>query len=609
MTLKYCFYFCLLLMCQYVCAQKTPVIELDEVLISDGQLNKFSNSQSVQKLKDSVIDHNSASLTTLLNYNSVIYFKENGLGMASSPSFRGTTASQTAVIWNGININSQLSGQTDFNTISARDFNSVIIRAGGGGAIYGSSAIGGSIHLNSDLSFENQFKNNLQLNYGSFNTLNVNYSSQMATDKWSTNASVSRNSSDNNFRYLGTNRNNENGQFENTSLNFSLGYKLDSSNVFKLYSAVFDSERHFSGTLSAPSKSKYIDLNTRNLLEWSSVYDQFTSKVKTAFLSEKYKYFENAATPIFSYGEVKTLIFKYDLSYKINSKIELNSVLDYTQNKGLGSDIGDEKRQISSGMVLLKHLLFANFLYEVAIRKEVTNNYESPVLFSVGTNYAPFSFYELKINASRNYRIPTFNDLYWQGSGNPNLNPESSYQAEIGHLFKSKNAQFSVTNYYIKIKDLIYWAPGLDGNWKPNNVGKVATCGVEVLVNYKKKWGKNHFDCAATYAYTISENEITKRQLIYVPYHKFNASLAYSFRKFNSFFQYLYNGEVFTSSDNFYVLDDYLVSNAGIDYSFGKNKTFKLGFTVLNVFNESYQNVSVRPMPGRNYTMNLTFNF
>lgn len=609
MTLKRCFAFCLLLLCQIISAQQDAVIKLDEILISDVQLNKFSNSQSVLKLTDSVIASNKTSLTTLLNYNSVIYFKENGLGMVSSPSFRGTTASQTAVIWNGININSQLNGQTDFNTISAKDFNSIAIRAGGGSAVYGSSAIGGSIHLNTDLSFVNKFDNTLQVDYGSFNTLGVNYKMQMATAKFSTQASISRNSSDNDYEYLDTNKKNENGQFYNTSLNVNLGYKMDSKNVLKFYSYLFDGERHFSGTLAAPSKSKYIDLNTRNLLEWIGSYNQFTSKLKMAFLSEKYTYFENAATSVFSYGEVKTVSAKYDLSYKINSKLELNSVLDYTENKGSGSDIGEDVRQIGSGILLLKHKPFSKFLYEIAVRKEITNIYNSPVLFSIGTNYSPFSFYQLKINGSRNYRIPTFNDLYWQGSGNLDLKPESSYQVEIGQAFRFKNTTFSITNYYIKIQDLLHWSPGFDGNWRPNNIGKVTTYGTEILLNYAKKIGKNQFDLTTTYAYTVSEDEVKKKQLIYVPYHKFTASLAYSFKKITAHCQYLYNGEVFTSSDNFYSLDDYLISNIGIDYQFGKKKFLQLGFDVLNVFNESYQNVSMRPMPGRNYTINLTFNF
>ena len=609
MTLKNCFVFCLLLLCQFISAQQDSIIKLDEVLITDAQLNKFSNSQSVSKLTDSVISNNKTSLTSLLNYNSVIYFKENGLGMVSSPSFRGTTASQTAVIWNGININSQLNGQSDFNTISAKDFNSVAIRAGGGSAIYGSSAIGGSIHLNSDLSFVSKFDNILQVNYGSFNTLGVNYKMKVATEKFSTQASISRNSSDNDFVYLGTDKRNENGQFFNTSLNLNLGYKINAASILKFYSYLFEGDRHFSGTLAAPSKSKYIDLNTRNLLEWVGSYSQFTSKLKVAFLSEKYKYFENASTSIYSYGEAKTLVTRYDLSYKISPKMELNSILDYTQTTGTGSDIGKDKRQIGSGILLFKHKPFSKFLYEIAVRKEITTNYDSPVLFSIGTNYSPIKFYKLKLNGSRNFRIPTFNDLYWQGSGNTNLQPESSYQAEIGQDFRFKNTTFSITNYYIKIQDLIQWAPDSSGNWRPNNVAEVTTYGLEFLINYTKQIGKNHFDFNATYAYTVSEDAIKKKQLIYVPYHKFTASLAYSFENFTAHYQYLYNGEVFTSSDNFYSLDHYWVSNVGIDYYFGKKKPLQLGFDVGNIFNKNYQSVEVRPMPGRNYTINLTFNF
>jgi len=198
--------------------------------------------------------------------------------------------------------------------------------------------------------------------------------------------------------------------------------------------------------------------------------------------------------------------------------------------------------------------------------------------------------------------------LYWQGSGNLNLEPESSYQIEIGHAFEFKNTTFSITNYYINIQDLILWSPSSNGNWRPNNIGKVATYGAEVLFNYVKKTSENQFDFTATYAYTVSEDQIKKKQLIYVPYHKLTASVAYSFENITAHYQYLYNGEVFTSSDNFYSLSDYLVSNVGIDCHFGKNKLLQLGFDVLNVFNRNYQSVSMRPMPGRNYTINLTFN-
>ena len=609
MTLRKLFLFAILFLCQCICAQNDSVVKLDEVSISDSQLRKFSNSQSVLQLNDSIIRKNKASLTTLLNYNSVIYFKENGLGMVSSPSFRGTTAQQTAVIWNGININSPFNSQTDFNTISTKDFNSVSIRAGGGSSVYGSSAIGGSIHLNNELNFGNRFDNTLQLSYGSFNTANLNYRMQVSGKRLSSQISISRNSSDNDYPYIDTNQKNENGQFYNTSFAVNMGYKLDSGNVVKFYSYLFEGQRHFSGTLAAPSKSKYEDLNTRNLLEWVGTYGKITSKLKAAFLSEKYKYYENAATSIFNTANAKTLIAKYDLGYKVNADLEWNAIVDYTQTKGVGEEIGINTRRIGSGVLLLKHVPFRKFLYEIAVRKEITNDYKSPVLFSIGTNYQVTDFYKIKINGSRNFRIPTFNDLYWQGSGNSDLKPESSYQIEVGNDFKFKNTKFSLTGYYIKIQDLLRWTPGSGGNWSPGNVANVSTYGAEILLNSTKKTGNHQFDVNATYGYTVSRDEEKQKQLIYVPFHKFTTSLAYSFKNISAHYQYLYNGKVFTSSDNFYILDDYLVSNVGVDYVFGKKKFLQLGFEALNIFNEKYQSVSTRPMPGRNYTINLIFNF
>ena len=90
-----------------------------------------------------MIERSQPSLTQLLNFNSNIYFKESGAGMVSSPSFRGTTASQTVVLWNGININSQTTGQTDFNTINVRGFDQIKVKAGGGNVAEINSSVGG----------------------------------------------------------------------------------------------------------------------------------------------------------------------------------------------------------------------------------------------------------------------------------------------------------------------------------------------------------------------------------------------------------------------------------------------------------------------------------
>ena len=603
-------------MCQFICAQQIPVL-LNQVVVSDLQLKNFTNSKSKQVLNDSIIEKNQSLLTNLLNFNSVIYFKENGLGMVSSPSFRGTTAQQTAVIWNGININSQLNGQTDFNTITTSNFNSITIQAGGSSAIYGSSAIGGSIHLNNDLKFNQLFQNDLQINYGSFNTLGIHYNLKIANKKFSSQFGFSRNSSDNDYLYLkkfdwkGNQLKNLNGDFTNTNFIANIGFKLNNKNSIKFYSQSSVSDRNLSLITPSDSKTKYINTFNRNLLDFSSEFNKISLNFKTAYLFENYKYFDDIDYDFFSQGSSETLISKLDLGFLPFKSLKINTVFDYNRTKGYGSSFGNTIREISSAGVFAKHQLSKKWLNEFVIRKEITNNYESPILFSIGSIYSFNKFYSLKINGSRNFRIPSFNDLYWENGGNINLKPESSHQVEIGNVFNYRKINLSQTLYYIKIDDLIRWIPGNDGNWSPINTKKVNTYGSETILTSEYKIGQNNFNLNATYAYTISRNLENDKQLFYVPFNKFNTSISYSIRKLAINYQFLYNGFVFTRSDNNpkEIIKAYKISNIGIDYDFKFFEQFKLGFQVANILNEKYQSVEDRPLPGRNFNVFINLKF
>ncbi len=589
---------------------QTPVDslqKLDEIVITaDRALKEFSNTQHTSVLKNSTIERSTSSLTDLLNINSLIYFKENGLGMVSSPAFRGTTAQQTAVVWNGININSQFNGQTDFNTINNRNFNEVSIRSGGGSVLYGSGAIGGTIHLNNTIVFNQGFENHILARLGSFNTSDFSYNSHFSNEQLSVNISVSHTFSDNDFNYINSSRSNINGEFNNLGLTANIGYKINSNNILKYYSYVYDGKRQFSLILPTETPTKYEDFNTRQLLEWNGMYGKFLSTLKLAYITERYKYFANINRDSFTFGEAKTLIGKYSLSYQVFKDAYLESVLDVTHTSGEGSSIGKTERTISGVSILFKQKI-KKFLYEATVRKEVTNNYESPLLLSLGLQYKLTPNYTININGSKNFRIPTYNDLYWAGSGNINLKPESSYQLEIGNEFVYKDATFSLIGFYNDITDMIRWLP--QGSvWRPVNTDKVETYGLEARLRFQKVIRQHQFDLNVNYGYTVSENKETSKQLIYVPYHKASATFNYAFKNISAYWQSVYAGEVFLLSDNNprYVLDGYLVNNLGAEYHF---KTFVLGTQVRNVFNENYQSVANRYMPGIHYNFYINFNF
>ena len=530
---------------------------------------KYSNSQSVLKLNDSIINKNGALLTDLLHFNSTIYFKEYGRGMLSTVSFRGTTSSQTAVIWNGININSQMNGSTDFNTISGTDYSSVSVKAGGGSLIYGSGAIGGTVHLNNDLVFYDRFENDLKLDYGSFNTIGINYKTNISNKNWSTQIGISKNSSTNDYKYLnqytwrGEQRWNQNGQYDIITLSANLGYKIDAKNNLKLYSQTSNTDRNTSLISESETKSKYVNGFNRNLLEYDGDFGRFKTNLKTAYIFENYQYFADNSLKNYTYGKTESLTTKADLGYTLFKAMQINTVLDYNRTKGFGSGFGDHTREISSAAFLIKQDFSKNWKNEI------------------------------------------------EQGGNLKLKPESSYQAEIGNVFTFNNFSLIQTFYYYKIKDLLQWVPGSNGIWTPQNTDKVNSYGAETLLSWRKQLGKNILAVNATYAHTISEDSETKKQLFFVPFNKTTAAISYSRNRISANYQFLYNGFVYTRSDNNpdETINSYLVSNIGIDYDFKFLKSSKLGFQVLNLFNESYESLENRIMPGRNFNMYLILKF
>ena len=589
-------------------AQIDAIQKLDEVVLSDSKLKNYASGVKIETLTDSVITNNTVSLTNLLAFNSNIYFKENGLGMVSSPSFRGTNASQTAVIWNGININSQLNGQTDFNTINTANYNAIDIRSGGGSVQYGSGAIGGSIHLNNTLSFTEHLNHTVRLSYGSFDTKNTNFMSSYGSDNLSFNLGVAYVDSQNDYKYLGTNQVNENGAFNNVNINFNLGYFLSEKDIIKLYHQSYDGSKAFSGTLVASSNSKYEDENYRTMLEWSRISGKVSSKLKVAHLLERFKYFENKDNAIFSLGKVNTSLINHNLNIRLSHKLQFKTILELNHFKGQGSSFNNPQRTGLSVTALINNKPSKQFEYNLNIRKDFTSDFENPLLFSADAVYAVTPNYNIQINGSKNYRIPTFNDLYWQPGGHLNLNPESSYQFDLGQNFNLKPLHVKLNTYYINTNDLIQWRPNNTGVWAPVNIAKSESYGAELEVGAKVKIKNHHFDLRTHYSYTVSENLETKKQLIYVPFHKGNMALAYSLKSFSMFYQHMFNDAVFIIGNT---LDGYHVANLGVGYTLQSNQkvSCKINFRVHNIYNQNYQSVALRPMPNRNYQILTTIKF
>jgi len=644
-----------------VSAQEKPLWELDEVVVSDSRLKNYAEGHKLKRLTDSTIQRGGPFLTSLLAFNSNIYLKENGFGMVSSPAFRGTGASHTAVIWNGININSPLNGQVDFNTIDPFNYSSVDIRSGGGSVQFGTGAIGGSVHLNNELGFEDHFDHQIMIGYGSFDTKKVNYRQSFGNRKWSHSFGINYTDSDNDYKYLKTDnpnrsaeslgngngeiqgngdgeiqpngngetqrndngefqensqyQRNRNGEFQNVNLNFNAGYVLSDNTVLRLYHQSFIGNRNLSGNLVAQGRSRYEDDHYRTQLEWVGLGKKSTSKLKIAHLYEGFKYFENKDSDNFSKGNVTTVLARYSYDLELSESFRLNSQLEYDHYRGEGSSFGNPRRNDVAASALIKHQISKDLVYTIGLRKDFSSDFSSPFVFSLDGAYRIWEHYSLQLSASRNFRMPTFNDLYWKPGGNLDLVPESSYQIDLGQrfdlgsVFGFGEASFSLNGYYIATEDLIRWLPNASGIWSPFNVDEVRIYGLEgeLALTYPIQ-EKQNLEIKSNYGYTVSEDKAASEQLIYVPFHRANASIAYNLSAVSLFYQHLYNGPVSIIGGE---LEGYQVANVGVTYSpkFQGKLQCQVGITLNNLFNTYYENVALRPMPNRNIQTQLLLNF
>ena len=596
-----------------VFGQRDGVIVLDEVILSDAKLLHFSKGTKVRVVNDSVQEKSGSSLTDLLRYNSNIYFKENGYGMVSSASFRGTNAQQTAVVWNGININSQLTGQTDFNTLIPGNYGDVVVRSGGGAVQYGSGAVGGAILLNDSFRFNDGWKNSLQSSYGSFNTSKLAFNTSLGKEKTSLQIGINHIASDNDYKYLGTDLRNENGAYDQLNINANVGFILSDQQILKVYHNTFNGDRDFSGTLTAPADENYRDLNHRSLIELSSFNERKIARLKVGHLYERYRYFPNNQREEFSFGQANTLLANYDYKYQLN-KITLNGIIDFSSIWAKGTSIENAQRSFVSGTFLFSHELSDKLNYGINLRQEIVSDYQNPFLFSLNSSYKVAKNYIININGSKNHRVPTFNDLYWSGagaSGNLEVLPETSWQVEIGQTIEVKNIALSLNAYSITTDNLIQWRPNTQGVWMAMNVQDVSQYGMELGFDWKRKWGNQELVWESEYAYTKSIDNTTKNQLLYVPEHMLRSNLAYQYKKLVAFYQFLYTGSVYTTTDNSDSLSSYTVGNIGLDYHWPNISGIKfiLGLKVNNLFNKNYQNVAYRPMPNRNFQIQLITKF
>ncbi len=242
----------------------------------------------------------------------------------------------------------------------------------------------------------------------------------------------------------------------------------------------------------------------------------------------------------------------------------------------------------------------------------------------IAFSYLPFKREVFRFRGfyKRAFRMPTFNDLYYNFIGNTNLNPEEGDLFDLGLSYQKKmnSSKIELTGdvYFNKIWNKIVAIPTKDlFNWSMQNIGIVEVKGIDVSLLYAITFDDFTLTLNTSHNFNRSEDVTDpgsssyKNQIPYTPYYSSSNGILLKWKTWGLNSNLIYSGYRYSLNQNIYAnyLAPFTDINIGISKSVLLNERheFLLNIKAMNILNKNYEVIRSYPMPGRYYQLNLRY--
>lgn len=251
----------------------------------------------------------------------------------------------------------------------------------------------------------------------------------------------------------------------------------------------------------------------------------------------------------------------------------------------------------------------------------------------VSASIKPFQNEEFRIRFFYKdiFRLPSFNDLYYEEVGNTKLKPENAHQYNIGMTYSKNVCPFlpyisaTIDAYYNKITDKIIAYPTKNlAVWSMRNLGSVEIKGIDATGSLSlQPWEKTRINLSGNYTYqraldvtssdlTSSEGRTYKHQIAYTPRVSASGQAGIETPWINLSYSFLFSGKRYMQGENIAEnrLDSYSDHSISASHSFNILKTItSISVEVLNIADKNYEIVKSFPMPGRSVRASLSIKY
>jgi len=605
-------------------------LKIKEVIITHKQISSEQPGFKFYDIDSEDLKNNSLnSLTNVLNESTPLFIKNYGSGGTATSSFRGTSAGHTQVMWNGININDPMLGQSDFSLLPSGMVDNVMISFGGASMDLGTGAIGGIINLGNEPYWMKRLSVDATAGAGSFGRYSGLVKISTGSDHFQSVTRAYLNSCNNDFPYFDPAaipeplwKNREYNQLSQQGLMQEL-YFRKSENVLSARFWYQSASRELPGsTLYGYAGEKQSDESFRSLINYSFVRGKNEFFASSALMFTNLNY-SSQLYSIDSRNKTKTLVLTGGMTTPLGQytrlKLILSDELNAIESNNYNESISNNNASVTLSAERKKGKRFG----AVVLLRETLNN-ETLLIpdFSAGFEYRVLRGEEhfIKLNLARNSKIPSMNDRYWNPGGNPDLKNEYAYSYELGYKLDHKVSTTvtlgSELNYFNNyIRDMIQWIPGESYFWVTENIRSVNSSGFELTASMKYKADRLIVNLNTGYSYTraieinseVPEND--GKQLIYIPENKAYGSVNFGYKNIYTIWVANFTGTTYTTADHSHYLNSYIINDLTSGIKFHLDKcVLDIRFKIENIFDISYQTIEYYPQPGRNYFLTLSFN-
>jgi len=403
------------------------------------------------------------SVEDLLRREGGIQLSRNGgPGQNASVLIRGSGASSTLVLIDGVRVGSATLGQTDLAAISLAQVERIEIMRGPGSSLYGADAIGGVVNI---VTRRGDGEPYLQGNLGVGNhAAGEGYVAVSGSDqRFDYALSVSGETSNGVSAVLPGDQfgiyNPDDDGFTRYGLSLAGGFSWQKGQRVGLsYSASrlrsqFDSAEYPPPNfLPDPSPDFRSRVTTQlTALEYQGmVSSEWTNLLRASYQTDQ---LESGANVVSTYDTSRRQ-FTAQTTWTPTSQHQLVAAIDLLTESIHSSDYSAPQRD-NTGLIVGYSGRFGAQKLQADLRWDHNSVYDDQTTGKLGWGMDLAEGWSVRAVAGTAFRAPTFNDLYYPGYGVVSLSPERSRSVEAGVDYRTGSTSVAATAYYNKVSDLI----------------------------------------------------------------------------------------------------------------------------------------------------------